>query len=103
MSRARCSRSFDMAVFRPDPGVLSREVGDELVLVHMDRNTILSLNQTGARLWTLWTEGKSQSEAIDQLLTEYDVTRETLEAETDRLLGWLAAEHLGGFSESPKR
>lgn len=79
--------------------MLSREVGDELVLVHMDRNTIFSLNATGARLWTLWNQGKSRSEAIDELLTEYDVTRETLEAESDRLLSWLAEERLGGFSD----
>lgn len=89
-----------MTGFRPDPGVLTREVGDELVLVHMDRNTIFSLNETGARLWNLWSHGKSRGEAIEQLLTEYDATRETLEAESDRLLGWLADERLGGFPDS---
>ena len=89
-----------MPVFRPAPSVLARQVGDELVLVNMDRNTIFSLNITAARIWELWAEGRSQAEAVDELVLQFDVTRETAEAESARLLAELRREGLGDFADS---
>jgi hypothetical protein len=87
----------DVSAFQLHGDVLSRRVGDELVLVHMGRNEIFSLNTTGARLWELWNGGCSRDEAVEQLRREYDASRETIEAESDRLLALLEAEGLGGF------
>jgi hypothetical protein len=83
-----------MTSFRPDPDVLARRVGDELVLVHPRRNEVFSLNATGARLWELVGEGRSRSELVDQLTAEFDVSREAAEGETDRLLAQLEREGL---------
>ena len=83
-----------MARFRPHPDVLERRVGDEVVLVHMRRNEIFSLNVTGARLWELVREGRSRSEVVAQLTTEFDATGATVEEETDRLLAALEREGL---------
>jgi hypothetical protein len=83
-----------MTGFRLHPDVLARKVGDEIVLVHMGRNEIFSLNRTGARLWELLSEGRTRSEAVEQLTTEFDVSQETVEQEADRLIAMLEREGL---------
>jgi hypothetical protein len=83
-----------MSGFRPDPEVLTRRVGEEVVLVHMGRNEVFSLNRTGARLWELLSEGRTHSEAVEQLTTEFDVSQETVEQEASRLMTMLERERL---------
>jgi len=80
--------------FRPNPDVLTRRVGDELVLVHMGRNEIFSLNATGARLWELLAEGLSRDEARARLQAEFDVDDETFRDESDRLVRLFEREGL---------
>jgi hypothetical protein len=84
----------DTTAFRLSPDVLMRKVGDEFVLVHMGRNRIFALNSTGARLWELLGEGRTRGEAVAQLTREFDVSAETVEAETDQLLHTLVREGL---------
>jgi hypothetical protein len=83
-----------MTAFRPDPDVLFRRVGDELVLVHAGRNEIYSLNTTGGRLWELLSGGCTRAEAAAQLATEFDVTEEAAAQEADALLDQLSREGL---------
>jgi hypothetical protein len=90
-----------MTGFRPHPDVLARRVGEELVLVHMARNEIFSLNQTGARLWELLSEGRTRSEAVEQLETEFDASAEMVEQEADRFMALLEREGLAELEELP--
>jgi hypothetical protein len=83
-----------MSRFRPHPDVLTRRVGDEVVLVHSRRNEVFALNATGGRLWELFSEGRTPSEAVEQLTVEFDVTREAADKETSRLLTMLQREGL---------
>lgn len=83
-----------MSEFRPHPDVLVRRVGEEAVLVHMGRNEIFALNPTGARLWELLSEGRSRSEAVDQLTTEFDASEATIEREADSFMALLEGEGL---------
>jgi hypothetical protein len=83
-----------MTEIRIHPDVLARRVGDELVLVQSGRNEVFSLNSTGARLWELLSEGRSRSEAVEQLTAEFEVTREMAEEEANRLLATLERENL---------
>lgn len=83
-----------MSGFRPNPDVLTRRVGEEVVLVHMGRNEIFCLNRTGGRLWELLSEGRTRSEAVEQLTTEFDVSQETVEQEASRLMAMLERERL---------
>jgi hypothetical protein len=86
-----------MTKFRSHPDVLSRKVGDKIVLVHMGRNEIFSLNATGSRLWELLSEGRSRSDAVEQMQVEFDASRETIESETDHLLALLEREGLAAI------
>lgn len=78
----------------PSPDVVSRRLGDEIVLVHLKTNRIFSLSPTGARLWELLSEGRSRPEIEQQLQHEYDVSQETVSAEIDSLVTTLEGEAL---------
>ncbi|HEX5583909.1 PqqD family protein [Gaiella sp.] len=78
----------------PSPDVVSRRLGDEVVLVHLRTNRIFSLSPTGARLWELLSDGMSRPEIEQQLRDEYDVSREAVSAEIDSLVATLEAEAL---------
>ena len=88
-----------MTGFRPHRDVLARKVGDEIVLVHMARNEIFALNRTGARLWELLSEGRTRSAAVEQLTSEFDVSLETVERETESLMALLEREGLVELEE----
>jgi len=89
-----------MTAFRPHPDVMTRRVGDELVIVHMGRNEIFSLNSTGARLWELLTEGRSRAEAVEQLRSEFDASAETVQREADQLVALLEREGLAELADT---
>ena len=78
----------------PNPDVVSRRLGDEVVLVHLKTNRIFSLSPTGARFWELLSDGKSRTEIEAALLQEYEATPEAVSAEIDSLVRTLEAEQL---------
>jgi hypothetical protein len=80
----------------PSADVVSRRVGDEVVLVHLRTNHIFALSPTGARFWELLSEGSSRSQIEARLLEEYDVSREEVSAEIDSLVEALQGEGLVG-------
>ena len=86
--------SEDRGSLRPHPQVVARCVEGEVVLIQLDRNSIYALNRTGARFWGLIVDGRSQSEAFEQMLMEFDVTRADLQTEIDGFLELLLREGL---------
>ncbi len=80
--------------WRPSPGVVHKDLRGEIVLVHLQTIRIYSLNPTGARLWELLVEGRSQEEIKQQLLEEFEVAEDELEREMGALLSSLRAEQL---------
>ena len=77
------------------PGkVLLREVADEAVILNLNNEQYYGLDQVGTRFWIVLTTSASIQEAIDILLTEYDVDRATLEQDVRDLLSKLAAQGL---------
>lgn len=89
-------RASDERFPTPSPDVVSRRLGDEVVLVDLRTNRIFALSPTGARLWELLSEGRSRPEIEEQLLREYEVPRETVSAEIDSLVRTLEDERLVG-------
>jgi hypothetical protein len=72
-----------------DPDVVHRRVGDDVVLVHLRTNQIFALNETGARFWELFAEGRSREIIEATLLAEFDVESPELTQEIDELLAAL--------------
>jgi hypothetical protein len=74
---------------RPSKDVVSRRVGEEIVLVHLESEEMYSLNQTGARAWELLGEGHDEESIEATLADEYAIEREDARRELDALLGEL--------------
>jgi len=95
-------RSTDRPDFNADvnglpqanPDVVSRRVGGEVVLVHLQTNQIFALNETGARFWELFEQRKTRPEIEAALTAEFDVSDDQVAREIDELLEALAREDI---------
>lgn len=84
---------FD-ATFRPADHVVAKLVGEELVLLDYEGEVYYGLDPIGARIWELLTASRTLGEIIDTLLAEYDVTRDQLAADVERVVGELESNGL---------
>jgi hypothetical protein len=64
-----------------DPAVVSRQIGDEAVLVHPVQGMIRVLNAVGARVWELADGRRSIESLAAQIADEYNVPPEQVEAD----------------------
>ena len=78
----------------PHPDVFARRIGDEVLLVHLGRSEIFSLNSTAGRLWELVSRGGSPTAAAARLAEEYEVDEAQLRAEVATLVTRLLDEGL---------
>lgn len=58
------------------PDVVTRRLGDRLVVVCLRTNRIFELNFTGARIWELVGEGRDEDDIVAVLVKEFHVTPE---------------------------
>ena len=80
--------------FRLSEDVVTREVGDETMLLDLASGTYFGLDAVGGRFWQLLEEGKSALEGRDALLEAYDVGADQLTQDLEALLADLAAHGL---------
>lgn len=80
--------------FRIPGEVLFQEVSGETVLLDLASESYFGLDSVGTRIWTLLKDDKSVGQVLDALLEEYEVDRETLEADLAELLDNLLAAGL---------
>jgi hypothetical protein len=69
--------------------VIYKKVGDEAVLLQIERGIYYGLDAVGTRIWELLAEGKSQEEARDAIVEEYDVDADTADRDIAALIGEL--------------
>lgn len=82
------------STFRPSPDVVSRRLGEELVLAHLGTERILVLNCTAGRLWELLCAGTSGEDLKRAMLDEFEVSEPELAAELETFLTSLRTEQL---------
>ena len=82
------------STIHPDPNVLAKRVGDEIVLVHLETNRVFELNRTASFLWDALGSGSTRDELEELLALEFDVERDELAREIDDLLSQFASERL---------
>ena len=78
--------NFSDKITVPDT-VLFRELDGESVLLNLKTESYLGLDDVGTRMWTVLTSQPSVKAAYEALLSEYDVSSETLRSDLERLLG----------------
>lgn len=88
------SYSRPVPAYRLSPDVVSRELGDEIVLVHLGTNQIYRLNTTAARWWTLVQDGLDEQEVLVRLQQEFDVDAEEARRDIAATLDGLQAAKL---------
>jgi len=74
--------------------VLMRQVGEELVLLNMDRESYYGLNPSGALLMQHAAAGATIGEIVERMLNEFEVERERLEIDVRTVAAQLMAAGL---------
>jgi hypothetical protein len=79
---------------KPNPNVLFKRLGDEMVLFNLDTDHFYELNGTAARFWELLSSGQEANQVNAQMLDEFVVEPEQLAREAEALLASLRKENL---------
>ncbi len=66
--------------------VIFTQLGEEGVLMDVEKNDYLSLNETYFRIFKLVSEGADVEEIIQALREEYEVDEPTCRAEVERVI-----------------
>ncbi len=74
--------------------MVSSQLGDAGVLVHLRTNRIFEVNATGLRIWELAGQGRTLGEIEDTLRGEFDVDPARLRTELLDLVSELSREGL---------
>ena len=70
--------SFSTRVSVPD-NVLFRQLEDESVILHLNKEVYYGLDDVGTRMWTVLAESETIQAAFDILADEYDIDPKSLE------------------------
>lgn len=65
--------------------IFYRNLGDEIVLLHLPSGSYYYLDGVGARMWDLISRDYSFNSLCDVLIREYEVERDVLERDVLRL------------------
>ncbi len=85
-----------------DDDVLFTSMGEDAVLLHVNRGDYYSLNKVGARLWVLADGSKSIADLAGLITDEVEISREEAEKDILELAEQLAKEGLVKVAESPQ-
>ncbi len=71
-------------------GFVLRRVADSYVVMSLGGeisfNGMLTLNESGAMIWNLLSEGLDENEIVSRLLSEYDVTESIAKADVSAFI-----------------
>ncbi len=85
-----------------DSDVLFTSMGEDAVLLHVQRGDYYSLNRVGARLWVLADGSKSISDLAGRITQEFEISQEQAEKDIIELAEQLEKEGLVTVSETPQ-
>lgn len=74
--------------------VMSRQVGDETVILDLGSGTYFGLNPVGARVWQLLSGGSAVADIVTTLLGEFDAAEDQLQDDVDALIAELVTRGL---------
>ena len=80
---------------KPYPDVVVTELDDkEAVLLHLGTKMYYTLNETGVRIWQLFSEGHTIGEVCETIHNEYDLLPDAAQKSVFKLTKELIAEKL---------
>ena len=74
------------SILSHSPEIVTKKISEEYVLVPVanniaDMDSVYTLNETGAFIWDHINGARSVEEIINELITEYEIDRETASAD----------------------
>ena len=75
-------------------GIIFKTVGEEMVLLDLQRGVYYGLDAVGARVWELLSQEVAPAEIIERITGEYEVDRATVERDVAALLEQLLEKGL---------
>lgn len=81
--------------------ILTQNIDDELVLLHIDTGRYFGLQPIGHRIWQLLSEHKDTDQVYTALLSEYTVDGATLRQDLDELVASLLDARLLTLDSTP--
>lgn len=78
----------------PSRDVLSTQLDDEAVLLHVGTKRYYKLNPTGATIWSAIEQGLSRDEIVARLCREFDVDADEAGRELETMFAELTAKEL---------
>lgn len=84
---------------KPNPNVIFRRLGDEIVLFHLETDRFYELNDTAARFWELLSESDNGTPIDEKMMAEFEVDSDSLAKEAEALIDSLKKEDLVSVSE----
>ena len=69
------------------PEVVSRRLGESVVLVNLADDAVYELNRTGARTIELIASGSTFGQIVEQLVAEFSAEPDAVETDVTRLVG----------------
>lgn len=76
------------------PDQVSGDLDGKVVLLSIENGEYYNMNEVGSRIWELLAKPLTVAALIDQLLTEFEVDRETCEKEAMAFLDQLQKDQL---------
>ena len=82
-----------------EKNVILREIAGEYILIPtgalaLKFTGVFAVSELGVAIWKLLTQEKTEAQIVDELLKEYDVEKETLEADVKEFLDSLREKEL---------
>ena len=74
--------------------VLTQQVSDTLILLHLDNGEYYKLDEVGSRVWELCDGTRTVTDAVSVICEEYEACAETVEADVLALVRELADEKM---------
>jgi hypothetical protein len=69
-------------IIRKDDRFLVSELGDDIVMMNTNSGHYLGLNTVSADIWKLMAQPIAAGTIIDNLISQYDIDRESCETQT---------------------
>ena len=66
--------------------VVWREIGDELVVLHMGTATYMTVNGSGRVLWNRLVDGATRGDLVDALVERYGIDQDQATRDVDAFL-----------------
>ncbi len=81
------------------PDVLITELDNEIVVLHVSSGKIIGMSDTSRRIWDALEHPSSLDDLTDQLVEEYDISREICLSETKAFVASLLSAEFATLVE----